>query len=286
MHLHTLTTVARETYPDWVLRSLQNLNIDSVAYNHAVSEQNWNKQASLWCVSVCASRGLGGARVLTRTKAYKTKMAARFLKPHDQPGVKNTPGVTRRRRFFPFALETWSSMLAVRWFNICNQLRWFDFDTSHIQEFHIKSLYIAKFEKNRRNKRNPSFALSVCSFSAKFPSDIIGQPSLALLLPHCNVALSIVSEFWILSFSLVTTRQRQQQLFSQNEPDWSNQASVFVLGKILFCFVLFFLIEVFIEVVESPNISGLNWRPDRECGKCQILLPRRPVRRKKSSVEK
>lgn len=147
MHLHTLTTVAGETYPDWVLRSLQNLNIDSVAYNHAVSEQNWNKQASLWCVSVCASRGLGGTPVLTPTKAYKTKMAARFLNPHDQPGVKNTPGVTRRRRSFPFALDTWSSMLAERWFSICNRLRWFDFDTSHIQEFHIKSLYIAKFEK-------------------------------------------------------------------------------------------------------------------------------------------
>lgn len=126
--------------------------------------------------------------------------------------------------------------------------------------------------------------MSVCSFSAKFPSDISGQPSLALLLPRCNVVLSIVSKFWILSFSLLTTRQRQQQLyqlFSQNEPDWFNEASVFVLGKIRFCFVLFFLIEVFIEVVESPNISGLNWRPNRECGGCQILLPGRPVSRKK-----
>lgn len=72
-HALTQTPQEHEKYQNWVLLFLQNLNIDLVTYNHTESEQNWNKQASLWCVSVCVSRGLGGTWVLTRTKAYKTK---------------------------------------------------------------------------------------------------------------------------------------------------------------------------------------------------------------------
>lgn len=85
-------------------------------------------------------------------KHIKQKVAAWFSQP-----LRPTRREKHTRRdaatpFFPFSLDTcealcWQS--AQRWHSdhICNHLRSFDFDASHIQEFHIKSIYAANIEK-------------------------------------------------------------------------------------------------------------------------------------------
>lgn len=169
-HALTHTTVARETYRDWVLLSLQNLNIDSVAYNHAASEQNWNKQASLWCVSVCASRGLGGTQVLTRTKAFKTKGRGLVSQPPRPTWHEKHNRHEAATPFLCFSLDAcealcWQS--AQRWHSdSTSAVNWDDLTSIQVtfKNFTLGAFTLPSLKKNKRKrKRNPSPALNTVS---------------------------------------------------------------------------------------------------------------------------